>query len=158
LIRKIDGRFVDPFRGRWCLEWTRFVDSLICRAKTAIPLRGGASITHPTLSLRTKAGARGSLPAPLIDSPLGNAALAQVLAGKSGMREGARLAHRVTPQTTPKSRRSTRSVPMADEVAQHVVLADPDPASGPVHVAPSKRHQLALPQTGHRGRSRESIR
>src|ERR1700690_4522305 len=38
------------------------------------------------------------------------------------------------------------------ELAQHVVLADPDPAGDPVHVAPSKRHQLALPPTGHRGR------
>ena len=31
-------------------------------------------------------------------------------------------------------------------VPKHVVLPDPDPAGGPVHVAPPERYQLALPQ------------
>ena len=78
-----------------------------------------------------------SLPAPLIDSPLGNAALAQVLAGKSGVREGAHLAHRVTPKAT--QRRVGRGVPMRSGRD-----ADGHTAREPVDYAAAQRHQQQL--------------
>jgi hypothetical protein len=38
------------------------------------------------------------------------------------------------------------------ELAEHPVLADTDALRLPVDVTPAKRHQLALPESRHRGR------